>query len=249
MTSVQAEEAPECTYYDPDTKNFYDLRPLIRESGEDWTMKPRSGGEAKLNVCHEILDSKTGLKFPQGVGSFYRADVKGYSIGKANTKPFVKEQNLMLKYVDGDECPGSQKTRTSMIFFECDNSVKGQGEPEFLAEHDNCVYMFRWKTPAACPVVQQSGKKLGGGAIFAIIMSVLAGVYLIGGIIYKRVVLGQRGLNQLPNAEYWRAIGNFVKNLFRMAFPSCCGNRSRQYNYGHLNTDEENVFIDEDDEE
>ena len=36
----------------------------------------------------------------------------------------------------------------------------------------------------------------------------LAGVYLIGGFLYKRFVLGAKGVDQIPNYEFWEDFGN-----------------------------------------
>ncbi|KAK9762061.1 Cation-independent mannose-6-phosphate receptor CI-MPR, partial [Basidiobolus ranarum] len=153
LSPVHGQEK-DCTVVNSDTKEFYDLRPLIKKSGEDWTVKSIDDHTYKLNVCHEILDGTTGMREPGGVGSFVRKDVKGISLGKQNSSPLIAENRLRLQYKDGDECPNSLRRRSTLIYLECDKTIQGLGAPEYLDNIDECTYMFLWKTPHACPTAQ-----------------------------------------------------------------------------------------------
>jgi hypothetical protein len=76
---------------------------------------------------------------------------------------------------------------------------------------------------AACALPISEG--LSGGAIFMILcvfwngfslifsLLVAAGVYLLGGVMYKRQQ-GERGLDQIPNIDFWRKVSKRIKVHF-----------------------------------
>jgi cation-dependent mannose-6-phosphate receptor len=46
-------------------------------------------------------------------------------------------------------------------------------------------------------------------------------VYVVGGIVYQRAVMHQRGWRQLPNYALWAGIAGFVSDMFVILFSSC----------------------------
>ena len=86
-------------------------------------------------------------------------------------------------------------------------------------------------------------------------------VYLVGGIVYQRAVMHQRGWRQLPNYNLWAGIASFVKDMVIVMFYSvtrCC-TRRKGFNQvkppnGHASglrepPEDENRIIDQLDEE
>ena len=75
-------------------------------------------------------------------------------------------------------------------------------------------------------------------------------VYLIGGIMYQRIVQHQRGWRQLPNYSLWSSIFSFVSDMTVIAFSSlgrCIPGVSRLFEgrkggYNRVGTLEENGF-------
>ncbi|KAI8051962.1 hypothetical protein BDF22DRAFT_776796 [Syncephalis plumigaleata] len=88
-----------CTFADEEKKQYYDLRPLIKDT---------AGGHNRkyyLNVCNEIHYDKTGLSDPWGVAAFQSTgDNKGFSIGRVNKTLVLRDDYLVLTYRNGDEC-------------------------------------------------------------------------------------------------------------------------------------------------
>lgn len=74
---VWAEDRPACTLV-TDQKVNYDLRPLMRTSGQDYEV---SAGSTRfhLNICHEVLDHKD----VSGAGAALEKDGRWISLGKA----------------------------------------------------------------------------------------------------------------------------------------------------------------------
>ncbi|KAF8979607.1 Cation-independent mannose-6-phosphate receptor [Haplosporangium bisporale] len=154
---------PDCTV----THNgkFYDLRPLIKESGEDWV--PDTGNDNaiqyKLNVCHTVLYDQLDVKNPSDVASWGKRG-KGRSLGQLSKTPFFRSENLLLEYTKGDEClntDGSIK-RSTLIHFVCDTSVSGQGKPVLVADNNECNFWFEWRTPSACATDKPKSDNSGG---------------------------------------------------------------------------------------
>uniref|UniRef100_A0A3B3QCC0 Mannose-6-phosphate receptor (cation dependent) n=1 Tax=Paramormyrops kingsleyae TaxID=1676925 RepID=A0A3B3QCC0_9TELE len=67
----------------------------------------------------------------------------------------------------------------------------------------DCFYLFELDSSAVCPPVSS---KLSLGSIL-LGFSCLA-VYMIGGFLYQRLVVGAKGMEQFPNISFWQEIGN-----------------------------------------
>jgi cation-dependent mannose-6-phosphate receptor len=67
--------------------------------------------------------------------------------------------------------------------------------------------------------------------VFSAIIAIL--VYVIGGVVYQRVVMHQRGWRQLPNYVLWASIATFLKDIVIISTSSCLrclpGGRSRRW--------------------
>ena len=51
----------------------------------------------------------------------------------------------------------------------------------------------------------------------------VVGLYLIGGFIYQRLVVGAKGWEQLPNYSFWQDFGNLQAVSLTVAQLMCCG--------------------------
>ncbi|KAL1919474.1 uncharacterized protein VTP21DRAFT_2167 [Calcarisporiella thermophila] len=262
MASFALAEDPPCTAVHNGTDNYYDLSPLKKESGEDWIVSGADLGYTfRINVCRELLYDQTGLKNPQGVAAYQRADIKGFSIGKVSTKPFFRGDKLLLEYQDGDECPNnSAKHRSTLISFTCNPVADSLGKPIFVGQYDDCAYWFEWHTSAACPTKRAVGGS-GWGLFFTIREMLIPPspfslflaflVYFIGGIAYNRIIHHERGIRQVPHWEFWANAYDFCKDmaLILIANLPCFKERSSSERYRGIAIDEENALIDEDEEE
>uniref|UniRef100_A0A3B5MZE8 Mannose-6-phosphate receptor (cation dependent) n=1 Tax=Xiphophorus couchianus TaxID=32473 RepID=A0A3B5MZE8_9TELE len=69
----------------------------------------------------------------------------------------------------------------------------------------DCFYLFELDSSAVCPPVQS---QLSAGSIILIIGFCLVAVYLIGGFLYQRLIVGAKGMEQFPNYAFWVEVGN-----------------------------------------
>ncbi|KJE97508.1 hypothetical protein CAOG_07355 [Capsaspora owczarzaki ATCC 30864] len=89
---------------------------------------------------------------------------------------------------------------------------------------------------------------LSGGAVFVLIVLGSIALYIIGGMSYRRCVVGARGKEMFPNLPFWRKVGSFIKEGFEYTL-LCIANRHKEaaVRYHGLD-DEENHLPGLDDE-
>lgn len=119
-----------------------------------------------------------------------------------------------------EDTPGKGKTsravrrRSTILSFICDTSSALSTTPRisFVAAPDHCSYIFEVRSRYACAGATPSQEKgtLGPAGVFVMIMGIGVLAYLVGGIVYQRNVMHQRGWRQLPNYSLWSGIFSFV---------------------------------------
>lgn len=134
----------------------------------------------------------------------------------------------------------------------------------FVASPDSCTYIFEARTSAACGGIEAAQQQLGPSGVFGVIVIIALMVYFIGGCVYSRTVLHQRGWRQLPNYAFWSGIAGFIQDMFIIATSSCARLIPSKRGYSRLNnnyggasnarsgrrdSDDENRLIDQLDEE
>ena len=189
-----------------------------------------------MNFCGSVVES---LEDVEGVStskmknvSAYYKDLRGdiYSIGQQNDELLFRGKKLLLNYTMGSPCPdldedgkpidadliaskANKRRKSTMLSFICDTTPLVSTRPaiSFLGSPDHCTYVFEVRSRSACGGTTQSEEKgtLGPGAVFSLIACIALLVYLIGGIVYQRSVLHQRGWRQLPNYAMWAGIFGF----------------------------------------
>ncbi|KAF2837726.1 mannose 6-phosphate receptor domain-containing protein [Patellaria atrata CBS 101060] len=129
---------------------------------------------------------------------------------------------------DEDEDPPSESTekkrRKSTIFsLLCEKDpLAPKTTVSFVgASPDECTYFFEARTAAACGGVEIEQQTLSPGGVFGVIALIAILVYLIGGCVYQRTVIHQRGWRQLPNYSMWAAIAGFFSDIFIILTSSC----------------------------
>ncbi|XP_023024128.2 cation-dependent mannose-6-phosphate receptor [Leptinotarsa decemlineata] len=65
-------------------------------------------------------------------------------------------------------------------------------------------------SPKVCVITEHQG--LSGGSVFLIILIVLATVYFIGGALISYFIRGARGVEIVPNIDFWRNLPGLVKD-------------------------------------
>lgn len=127
-----------------------------------------------------------------------------------STKAIGGSDWVMLIYENGEKyhnlCDKIQ--RKAIIMISCDRTK--DGSLEVVVEDNNrtdCFYLFELDTKAVCPIIES---KLSAGSIILIVGVCLVAVYLIGGFLYQRLVVGAKGMDQIPNYAFWVEVGNLA---------------------------------------
>ncbi|MFS7937109.1 hypothetical protein Hanom_Chr05g00423711 [Helianthus anomalus] len=95
----------------------------------------------------------------------------------------------------------------------CD-SKQVQG-PKTLEKVGNCNFATQITHPAGCAnVLATKGNGLGWFGTLLIILLCLFGVYLITGSVYRFFYLGIRGIDIIPNLEFWASLPHRVQSSF-----------------------------------
>lgn len=104
----------------------------------------------------------------------------------------------------------SERRKTAIISLLCESDPLAKTAFSFVAAVDDCVYIFEGRSPHACGGVHVQKQALGPGGVFGVIVLIAILVYLVGGCVYQRTVMHQRGWRQLPNYHMWAGMARFV---------------------------------------
>ncbi|XP_017270946.1 cation-dependent mannose-6-phosphate receptor [Kryptolebias marmoratus] len=179
---------------------------------------------ANKNFTADITDDKDSYTYvfqlcgdaggvpKAGVIQVNKKDKKKTVIGFYNTTQAIGGSDwVMLIYGGGEKydshCNGEQ--RKAMIMISCSKDVDSKLEVilEDRERGNNCFYLFEMDSSAVCPPVQS---QLSAGSIILIIGFCLLAVYLIGGFLYQRLIVGAKGMEQFPNYAFWVEVGNLT---------------------------------------
>lgn len=142
-----------------------------------------------------------------------KQDTKPTVIGLYNTTEAIGGSDwVMLIYANGDRYDGhcSKEFRRAMIMISCDKKAD-VGQMKVVREDrqrlQDCFYLFELDSSAMCEAVQSH---ISTGSILLIIGFCLLAVYLIGGFLYQRLIVGAKGMEQFPNYAFWVEVGNLT---------------------------------------
>jgi cation-dependent mannose-6-phosphate receptor len=139
---------------------------------------------------------------------------------KKDDKNKGKDDDKKDKDKDSDKPTKHPSTTTrrksTIISMLCDRDpMSPQLTLNFVgADTDECTYFFEARSSAACGGIEVAKQTLSPGGVFGVIAIITFAVYIVGGCVYSRMVLQQRGWRQLPNYALWAGIGGFLKVPF-----------------------------------
>ncbi|CAL8247351.1 unnamed protein product [Lota lota] len=146
-----------------------------------------------------VIQKENGIKKPTIVGRYNSTQAIGGS------------DWVMLIYSNGEgyDSHCSHETRRAIVMISCDRKAD-KGQLTVVKEdrdRKDCYYLFELDSSVLCPVVQSH---ISTGTIIIIIGICLLAVYLIGGFLYQRLVVGAKGMEQFPNIAFWQEFGNLT---------------------------------------
>ena len=123
---------------------------------------------------------------------------------------------------DEEKKPSKDDSRrkTAIISLLCESDPLAKTAFSFVAAVDDCVYFFEGRSAAACGGVHIEEQALGPGGVFGVIMLIAVLVYFVGGYVYQRTVMHQRGWRQLPNYAMWAGMWRFIAVISHL--PQLC---------------------------
>ncbi|XP_056090836.1 cation-dependent mannose-6-phosphate receptor [Rhinichthys klamathensis goyatoka] len=180
------------------------LEPLTNQS---FTVKGQQ--QEAYSYIFQVCGDAGGLK-NAGLVQKDDKDDKLVPIGIYTKTRAIKGSDWILLIYEGGEnydthC--SKEPRKAMIMISCNENAKNDFSVvlEDNQKPDDCYYLFELDTNVLC---QKIPSKLSGGSIFLIVVFSCLAVYLTGGFLYQRLVVGAKGVEQFPNYAFWSQIGN-----------------------------------------
>ncbi|KAK3670218.1 Cation-independent mannose-6-phosphate receptor CI-MPR [Recurvomyces mirabilis] len=147
---------------------------------------------------------------------------------KKKKKPPKKGASKPSHDNDDEDSPkkgagASIQRKSTIISFLCDRDpLSPLLTLSFIsASPDECTYVFEARSSASCSGIETAKQTLSPSGVFGVIVLIAVLVYLVGGCVYSRMVLHQRGWQQLPNYGLWAAVGGFLKDIFIILTSSC----------------------------
>ncbi|KAF1918119.1 mannose-6-phosphate receptor binding domain-containing protein [Ampelomyces quisqualis] len=143
------------------------------------------------------------------------------------------------KKPSGDKDKNARR-KTTVISLLCDSDPLAKTSISFVAAVDECTYFFEGRSPSACGGVHQAKQALGPGGVFSVIIIIAILVYFVGGCVYQRTVMHQRGWRQLPNYAMWAGIYRFIADMFIILTSSCARFMPSRRGYSRVSLGQEN---------
>ncbi|XP_034409748.1 cation-dependent mannose-6-phosphate receptor [Cyclopterus lumpus] len=193
---------------DSERKVLNRLEPLAHKN---FTAETKIGTESYRYVFQLCGDA--GGVPGAGVIQYESKKTKPTVIGMYNATQAIGGSDwVMLIYTNGDSYDAhcSKETRKAMIMISCNKKVD-MGQMNVVVEDrergQDCFYLFELDSSAMCEVLDS---RISAGSIILIIGFCLLAVYLIGGFLYQRLIVGAKGMEQFPNYAFWVEVGNLT---------------------------------------
>lgn len=94
----------------------------------------------------------------------------------------------------------------------CDSN--GVKEPESFQKLGTCHYATELRHPSGCPKIANHATGWGWFRVLLTILLCSVGAYLLIGGVYRFFFLGIRGLDVIPNLDFWISIPHRIKSVF-----------------------------------
>lgn len=198
---------------------------------ENVNEKDKSTYIYKVGICKEV----NAEKYPSsGAIQIVKGSLNStYNLGLINyTEIMGGSVWISLLYHNGsnytDNC--MRQPRLTDIMIICDESAVTERfrfvEERKETDKELCFYQFELITATICPKKEDV---LSFGSVFCIIFFSSTGLYFLFGLLYRRIVVGAKGLEQIPNYSFWQDFGNLQAD--GCDFLCRCGSRHQSQAY------------------
>lgn len=215
LAGVQAKlNTDNCKLISPSESEQNALHLLEHLTNQNFTAKGQQ--KEQYSYIFQVCGDAGGLKD----AGLVQQDKAGKLVRIGNytkTRAIKGSDWIWLIYEGGENYDShcSKEARKAMIMISCSTSAKNDFSVilEDNQKQVDCYYLFELDTSVLCPTnssapIQQIPSKLSGGSIFLIVVFSCLAVYLTGGFLYQRLVVGAKGVEQFPNYAFWSQIGN-----------------------------------------
>jgi len=166
-------------------------------------------GTSDVTVCQYGKNSAGILE-----GSTFGDLTNITSIQNAPSWATNQTEGFAINYFKGSTASCGTKTRNTTVYLFCDPSTVGS----FDCIYENkavaaCSYIIIFRSKYACA----AGGGFDGGWVFVIIVVCAIPLYLIIGALWK-FRTGARGIELIPNIEFWRETPHYFKDGCRFLF-------------------------------
>ncbi|XP_062321878.1 cation-dependent mannose-6-phosphate receptor [Osmerus eperlanus] len=183
------------------------LEPL---TGKNFSVDTQDGKDT-YSYIFQVCGDAGGYK---GAGVIQKKDGGAESVvgSYTATQAIGGSDWVMLIYRNGSnyDTHCSAEQRKAIIMISCNRKVPMGDLSVVLEERErerDCFYLFELDSSAVCPALSS---QLSAGSVILIIGVCLLAVYLIGGFLYQRLVVGAKGMDQFPNYAFWLEVGNLT---------------------------------------
>jgi len=227
----------------------FDLSQITRETDEaDFSYIVSGTGSFYINVCAALVSpvNSGGCVAGASIAPCLKGTGTGKNLGLYSTMTIGLVSGLpQIVYTSGQACSGAGgPTYSTTINFAC-NANNNPGKITAVTNTQECKYLMTFTTKFACVSGSPSTNPSGTGPprppgpppkgdfeyawIFVIVVCASFIVYLIVGMVYKRVKDDATGLEMIPNIDFWRDLPILVKDGFVFIFSSIgrCFNRGQ----------------------
>ncbi|XP_029436368.1 cation-dependent mannose-6-phosphate receptor [Rhinatrema bivittatum] len=171
----------------------------------------RAGNDTYIysfRVCGTI-----GKEASAGLVQFNNLTKMPVVVGRiTETHVFSGSDWILLTYRGGDVYSShcSKEPRKAMVMISCDRNTLADGFTlmnEENTKETDCFYLFEMNSKLACA---PEDSRLSVGSVLLIVVACFLAVYLIGGFLYQRLVVGAKGMDQFPNYNFWQDLGSLA---------------------------------------
>ncbi|XP_059791262.1 cation-dependent mannose-6-phosphate receptor isoform X1 [Balaenoptera ricei] len=185
------------------------LTPLFNKSFESTVGQGTDVYIYMFRVCREAGNHTSGA----GLVQINKSNGKETVVGRLNKTQIFNGSNwIMLIYKGGDEYDShcGKEQRRAVVMISCNRHTLADNFNPVFEERgkvQDCFYLFEIDSSLACsPEISH----LSVGSILLVTFASLIAVYIIGGFLYQRLVVGAKGMEQFPHLAFWQDLGNLV---------------------------------------